>query len=241
MIICVATQKGGTGKTTTAAVIASAAAGRGKRTLVIDLDPQGNLSYTLGADNTGRGACELLEGSPAAEVTQEIRKDLHIIPAGVNLPTIQTSTGSARRLQAALEKIRGRYDVIVIDTPSLSGELQYNALQASTDLIIPVLADAYNIQTIIQMAGAARQIQKSNRALQLTGMIITQFDARSTVSKQMQAALVSAAGKLGIPYLGTVRAAAAVREAAALQQSVIDYAPKSKPAQDYIDIINQIL
>ena len=157
-IITIANQKGGTAKSTTAAALAQAAAHRGRRTLAIDLDPQGNLSFFLAADVTRAGAFEVLEGQPAAEAIQPAAGGADVIPASWNLQTISSSRGSARRLRAALEPIRAGYDLIIIDTPPTAGELQYNALMAATDLLIPLQADIVGLQGLYQMTDTARQI-----------------------------------------------------------------------------------
>lgn len=240
-IYAVAIQKGGTGKTTTAAVLAQAAAYRGRRVLAIDLDPQGNLSFALAARVTPAtgNSYNLLTGEPPEALIQTTPQGLDVIPASQDLSTISTGRGSARRLQKAIEPIKKDYDFIIIDTPT-NGELQYNALQAATGLIIPILADIYNVQSLYQITDTARQIRKSNPGLSITGVVITQYDARSTIARQMKDTVTSKAAAMGVPCLGTTRAAVAVREAAALQRSLYEYAPKCKPAADYLAIYETI-
>ena len=238
-IIAVAIQKGGTGKTTTAAALVQAAAHKGRSCLAIDLDPQGNLSYTLAADTGKPGSFDLLEGTPPAALIQH-KAGFDIIPASWNLSTVTSGKGSARRLQRAIAPIKGKYDLIIIDTPPTAGELQYNALQAATGLIIPLQADVYNLQSLYQITDAARQIQRTNPALQIKGFVLTQYDRRSTIARQMQETIQQQAEAMGVPYLGAIRAAVAVKEAEALQRSLFEYAPKSKPAADYMEIYNAI-
>ena len=186
------------------------------------------------------GSYNLLEGTPAADLIQH-KDGYDIIPASWNLSTITSGKVSARRLQKALEPIREEYDFIIIDTPPTAGELQYNSLQASTDLIIPLQADIYNLQSFYQIIDTAKQIQESNPELKIKGYILTQYDQRSTINRQMANTISEQAQIAGVPCLGYVRAAVAVKEAAALQQSLYDYAPKSKPAQDYIDILRELI
>lgn len=239
-IIALAIQKGGTGKTTTAGALITAAALKGKKTLAIDLDPQGNLTYMLAADTAKGGSDRLMDGARAADLIQHKGK-IDVMPASWNLSTIKTGKGTAKRLQDALEPIRGMYDLIVIDTPPTAGELQYNALQAATGLIIPLQADIYSLQSLYLITDTARQIQGSNPNLKILGYVLTQYDKRSTISKQMMDAIRATAENLGVPYLGAIRAAVAVKEAAALQRSLFEYAPKSKPAADYMEIFKQII
>lgn len=241
-VFTVAIQKGGTGKTTTAAAIAQAAANQGRKVLAIDLDPQGNLSFALAArqgPETGN-SYNLLMGEPPEKLIQTTPQGLDIVPAAWDLSTIHSGKGSARRLQRAIEPLKREYDLIVIDTTPAGGELQYNALQAATGLVIPLQADVYNVQSLYQITDTARQIQASNPALLITGIILTQYDGRSTIARQMKETIASKAEAMGVPYLGTIRAAVAVKEAAALQKSLFDYAPKSKPAADYMNLYKQI-
>ena len=237
-IISIANQKGGTAKSTTAAALAQAAAYKGKRCLAIDLDPQGNLSFFLAADTARAGAFEMLEGQ-RVEV-QHAAGGLDVIPASWNLQTISSSRGSARRLKSALEPIAAQYDLIIIDTPPTAGELQYNALMASTDLIIPLQADIVGLQGLYQMADTARQIQQGNPALTLTGYILTRHGGRSTLARQMAETIKARAAEMGIPFLLAIREAVAIREAQTLQRSLYEYAPTSKPAADYLQLLDCI-
>ena len=241
MIYTIATQKGGTGKTTTAATLAQAAAYKGRKALAIDLDPQGNLTYSLAADDTQPGCYELLHGAPAADVIQTTPQGIDVIAASPDLQTETSGKGTARRLQRALEPIKGKYDLVIIDTPATPGELQYNALQAADRLIIPLEADAYNLQSLRQITEAAGQIKTSNPALTFAGIILTQFDPRPVINKQLREMLAENAAAQDIPYLGEIRKAVAVKEAAALQLSLYEYAPKSKPAADYLNIYAELL
>lgn len=240
-IITIANQKGGTAKTTTAAAIAQAGAAQGLKVLAIDLDPQGNLSLILKADARGKGCYELLEGEPARRLIQTTEQGIDTIPASRNLAAISTATGSAGRLQRALQPIKGIYDLIIIDTPPTAGELQYNALQASTGLVIPLQADTFGLQGLYQIADTARRFVKSNPELTVKGFVLTRHSDRSTLARSMKKTITKKAAELGIPCLAEIREGVAVREAAALQRSLFAYAPKSKPAQDYMQLYKKIM
>ena len=240
-VIAIANQKGGTGKSTTAAALAQAAAAQGKKALAIDLDPQGNLSFACGANMHRGTSFDLLEGNPAAQLVQRSSTGPDIIPASLNNAAISSSRGSAKRLQAALLPLKWSYDIIVIDTPPTAGELQYNALQAATALIIPLQADIYSLQGLYQIAGTAEQIKQSNPALTAAGFILTRHNARSTIARQMQKTITEAARELNIPFLGEIREAVAIREAQALQKSLYEYAPRSKPALDYMALYKRLM
>lgn len=237
-IITTAIQRGGTGKTSTATALAQAAAHRGYKALAIDLDPQGNLSFAMGANMNCAGSYDLIAGTkPAAQLIQQTESGVSIIPASWNLATLTTEQGSARRLQTALQPLAGRFDLIVIDTPPTAGELQYNALQASTGLIIPLQADTFCLQGLYQIADTARQIQRSNPALKITGILFTNHNDRATVRKQLKKTIEAQAAEMGIPSLGAIRQGVAIQEAQTLQQSLFQYAPKSKPAADYLQLL----
>jgi len=240
-IITIGNQKGGTAKTATAAAIAQAGAAHGLKVLAIDLDPQANLSFALRADTRHKGSYELLEGEPARQTIQETAQGIDTIASSRNLATVTTATGSAKRLQRALQPIKGIYDLIVIDTPPTAGEQLYNALQASTGLIIPLQADIFGLQGLYQIADLARQFGKSSPALQVKGFVLTRYDSRSTLKRTMKATITAKAAEMGIPYLADIREGIAIQEAISLQQSIFDYAPKAKPVQDYETLFKKIM
>lgn len=239
-IITVSIQRGGTGKTTTAAAIAQAAALDGRKVLAIDLDPQGNFTFILKADPSQGGSYDLLNGTAARRLIQHTEGGIDVIPATWALSTITSGTGTAKRLQTALKPIRSKYSLVIIDTPPTAGELQYNALQAATDMIIPIQADVFGLQGLYQIADTAEQFKKSNPDLTVKGIVFTRHNGRSTLSRQMQETIINAAADRGIPYLTTIRAGVAIQEAQALQQNIFEYAPKSKPVQDYAELYNLI-
>lgn len=236
-ILTVAVQKGGTGKTTTAAALLQAAKTKGLKVLAIDLDPQSNLTYTLAGDLKHAGSYELLSGTPAADVIQTTRLGIDLIAGSTNLQLIRENT---RLLEEAITPIKENYDLIVIDTPPTAGILQYNALQAAKGLIIPMQADIYNLQSLYQIVDTAKQFMKSNKELSIKGIVFTMNSDRSTLARQMQDKIINAASGLGVNYIGDIRKGVAIKEAAAMQLSLYDYAPTSNPAIDYMSILQRI-
>lgn len=230
-IITTAVIKGGTGKTTTAAALAQAATAAGKRVLAIDLDPQANLSFTLSADQNQEGAYQLLHGADPLQLIQRTPQDLDVISASPDLATERTSPASAKRLQEAIEPLR--YDYIIIDTPPTMGELTFNALQACTGLIIPLEVDNYSLQGLYQITDIAHQMQRSNPKLKILGVVLTRYDSRPKINRYLRDVIIDRGKEAGAPYLTEIRKGVAVTEAQALQQSLFDYAPRSKPAHDY--------
>lgn len=239
-IITIAAQRGGTGKTTTAAALAQAAAFRGLKVLAVDLDPQGNFTFALGVSAQPPGILEVLHGRTWHTATKETADGIHVLTASQSLAAEQTAPGSANRLRNALKAARTHYDMIIIDTPPTAGEMQYNALQAATDLIIPLQADIFGLQGLYMITATARQIQQTNKDLQIAGVIFTRHNPRSTITRQMQQAITAKAAEMDIPVLGAIREGVAIREAQALQQSLYEYAPKAKPAADYLEILDEI-
>ena len=232
-IITAAVIKGGTGKTTTAAALAQAAVAAGKRVLAIDLDPQGNYSFMLGADPNRPGSYQLLHGAAAADIIQHTEQGVDTITASPDLSTERTVPASARRLIRALRPIEKNYDYCFIDTPPQIGELTFNALEAADGLIIPLETDNNSMQGLYQIADIAHQIQGSNKNLSIIGLILTRYDNRPKINRFLKEAIKKAGQEVGVPYLMEIRAGVAIREAQAMQQSLFEYAPRSKPAQDY--------
>lgn len=232
-IITTATIKGGTGKTTTAASLAQAATEDGKKVLCIDLDPQADLSFAIGGDQNKPGSYDLLHGEDARELIQDTPQGIDIITGAPDLATEQTKNASARRLQDAIEPIKRKYDFIFIDTPPQMGELTFNALQASTGLIVPLETDNFSLQGLYQVLDLARAFRKSNGALKNQGAVISRYDARPNINRFFYDAIKKAAAEQGAPLLMAIKPGIAVKEAQAFQRSLFEYAPKSKPAQDY--------
>ena len=239
-IITAAVIKGGTGKTTTTAALAQSAAANGKRVLAIDLDPQANLTYTLGANPNEAGSYELLHGAEPKQLIQQTEQHIDTITASPDLATEQTKPASAKRLQAAIEPLKKKYDFIFIDTPPTMGELTFNALQASTGLIIPLEADSNSIQGLYQITDIAHQMQRHNPSLKILGTVITRYDNRPKLNRYLQEQIADKGKEAGAPLLTAIRAGVAIKEAQALQQSLFDYAPKSKPAQDYMKLFEML-
>lgn len=240
-IITAAVIKGGTGKTTTCAALAQAAVKAGKRVLAIDLDPQANFTIAIGADPNSPGSYDLLNGTPAAQLIQQTPQGLFAISASADLATVKTTPASAKRLQKALAPLQRDFDICFIDVPPMLGELLYNALQASTGLLIPLETDTNSLQGLYQITDIAKQMQRSNPALQILGVVLTRYDNRPKLNRYLQSVIAEKGQEIGAPYLMAIRSGVAVREAMAMQQSLYEYAPHSKPAADYDKLYKKIM
>lgn len=241
-IITTAVIKGGTGKSTTAAALAQAATITGKRVLAIDLDPQANLSFFIGADQNRPGSYQLLHGEDARTLIQRTEQGIDTIAASPDLATERTAPASAKRLQQAIAPLQSDYSLIVIDTPPTMGELTYNALQAATGLLIPLETDNSSLQGLYQITDIAHQMKSNSApALSILGCILTRYDSRPRLNRYLRDTIAAKAEELGAPLLAEIRPAIAIREAQALQRSLYEYAPKCKPAQDYKTLLQKIL
>lgn len=235
-IITAAIIKGGAGKSTTIAALAQAANAKGKRVLVIDLDPQMNVSFFMGADTDAQGTKELLHGTPAREVIQHTEQGIDIIAASEELATEMTNAASAKRLEDAIEPLKRKYDYIFIDTPPQMGELTFNGLQASTGIIVPMEADNSNLQGLYKLVDILQDMPKSK----VIGTIITRYDARPKINQYMHDEIAEKGREEGAPLIADIRPGIAIREAQAQGVSLYDYAPKSKPAIDYMALFELI-
>lgn len=240
-IITAAVIKGGTGKTTTAAALAQAAHRDGKRVLAVDLDPQANFSFSLGADQNKPGSYQMLTGTPIRELIQTTPQGIDCVSASPNLATIKTTPGSAKRLSKALATMEDAYDIALIDTPPQMGELTFNALQAATGLIVPLETDNNSLQGLYQILEIAAQVQQTNPQLKILGTVITRYDPRPNINKYLMGAISQIGKEAGAPLLATIRTGVAVREAQAMQQDLYSYARHSKPATDYMKLYKMIM
>lgn len=245
-IISVANQKGGTAKTSTAHALVTGAAYKGKSSLAIDFDPQGNLSFIMGADANRAGAYELMKQQAKAAQIVQYTSQGDIIPASLNLAAADTEfSGKPGRdffLQAALEPLQDAYDVVVIDTPPTLGTLLVNALTASDEVIIPMNADILSLQGLYQLAETISQVKSfCNKGLKVTGILLTRYSGRTVLARDIKETIEAKCAELGIPLLNTViRDGVAVREAQTTQESLFAYAPNSNPAKDYLQLFDEI-
>ena len=251
-VIAVNNQKGGTGKTTTAAALGYALYHKGYRVLLIDLDAQCNLTYTVNAAGGKYGSFGAMERPETTQ--QEIQPvcadengRVDIIPGTERLAVAEkvfTEIGKEYKLKEALQHIDGgQYDYAIIDTPPTLSILSINALAAADTVIIPAQADIYSLQGITQINGTITTVRKyCNSRLTIDGILLTRYNGRTTISKDMAEALKQTAEKLGTRVYDTrIRECTAIKEAQALRKDIFVYAPKSNAAEDYGSLVNEII
>lgn len=245
-VISISNQKGGVAKTSTAASIAQGAIKRGRKVLCIDLDPQGSLTHINRADGTKRGSYDLLKGTEAAQTIQHLPGMPDTIPASLQLAgadaEFSSKPGRDFLLQAAIEPLKGNYDLIVIDTPPTLGTLLINSLTAATEVIIPLQADTFALQSVYQLADTIQQVKMyCNSSLRITGALLTKYSPRTVLARDLREAVKVKCEALGIPMLKTaIREGVAIKEAQTMRESLFDYAPRSNPAKDYMTLLDEM-
>lgn len=193
-ILCISNQKGGVGKTTTAINLAASLAAAERRTLLVDLDPQGNAGSGLGVDRTtltGSVYDALINGRPMEElVVQTELRFLDVVPATPDLTGAEVElVGLERReqrLKDALRPIARRYDYVLIDCPPSLGLLTLNALAAADTVLIPLQTEYYAMEGLAQLISTVELVQRGlNPNLEVEGILLTMFDARANISHQV--------------------------------------------------------
>lgn len=232
-IITVSNSKGGVGKTTTAHAIITGAAARGRRVLGVDFDVQGNLSYTMGADTSKGGVYELIQGTPARRLIQHTAQG-DILTGSMNIATITTGG----KLKGAIRPLATLYDLIVVDSPPTLGAALGNALEAATDVLIPLQADPLCLHGLYQIVTTTRHY---NPDAVMLGAFLLRYNPRSIINRNMADAIRAKCEELNIPFIDTpVRESVAVREAQAMQTSLFTYAPKAKVTADFTALLDAI-
>ncbi len=197
MIVAFANQKGGVGKTTTTASIASILAKKGKKILAVDLDPQSNLTSGFGFDKSQQYASiyEVLVQNidiPNVFVVSDINENLHLIPSKIDLAGAEIEMISRfsreKILKEKLDAVKESYDYILIDCPPSLGLLTLNALVASDFVVIPVQCEYYALEGISQLVKTIDIVKKSlNNGLDILGVVMTMFDVRTRLSSEVVA------------------------------------------------------
>ena len=244
--IAVINQKGGVGKSTTALAIGAGLSLKGYSVLFIDLDAQGNLSYTLGADTKGYNAMGVLERPETAKEEIQHTPQGDIIASSPKLAgadKLLEETGKEYRLKEALDSLQGAYDYIIVDTPPALGILTINALTACTGAIIPAQADIYSLQGIGQLNSTIETVKKyCNPSLSIMGIVITRFNGRSIIRREVAEMLERTADQLHTKlYSSKIRECTALVEAQATKQNIYSYAPRSNATADYKALVDEII
>ena len=247
-IYAIANQKGGVAKTTTAVNLSTCLAEMGKKILLIDIDPQGNASSGLGIDRYSIRQCiydVLVNEVPINEVIMETSiSGLEILPATMQLAgaEIELANFVSReiRLKNSLKVFKEHYDYIFIDCPPSLGLLTLNALTAADGVIIPVQCEYYALEGLGQLMNTINLIQKHlNPKLEITGILLTMFDARTNLSTQV---IDEVKKHFGDKVFRTIIPRnVRLSEAPSYGQPITKYDEKSKGAQVYTDLAREVI
>jgi chromosome partitioning protein len=244
-ITTITNQKGGVGKTTTAHALTAGLSFKGYKVLLMDMDPQGNISYTMRADTGKAGIYEVLKGGIKPQEAIQHTRQGDIIASSLLLTGADmefTQTGREYLLKNILGPIKDNYDFIIIDTPPQLGILTINALTASDDIIIPMGADIYSLQGLAQLHDTIKKIrQYCNSKLIISGLLMTRYNGRLIISRDLKESIQAVAAQIGATvYKNIIREGIAIKEAQAQQVSIFENT-KSNPARDYLLFIDEYL
>jgi chromosome partitioning protein len=240
-VMAVANQKGGVAKTTTVHALGVGLGQLGERVLLVDLDPQASLTYSLGvdADALERSLHDvLLRRTSAAEVVVKVG-DVHLLPATIDLAGSEvhllTKTGREHALARALAPVVGDYDTVLIDCPPSLGVLTINGLTAAREVLVPLQAEALSHRGVGQLLETIDDVRSfTNADLRVRGAIVTMFDARTRHGREV---LERVRADYGFPVLEPlVPKSVRFAEAPETGRSILGHAPRSPGAEAYREL-----
>jgi chromosome partitioning protein len=244
-VIALANQKGGVAKTTTTLNLGVAFAERGHRVLLIDLDPQGNLTMSQGLnpDSIEQSMFDVLVSRlPIEQVIETREVDIAVSSidlAGAEL-ALSAQIGRERALEKALNPVLDRYDFILIDTPPSLGLLTINAFVAATGVIVPVQTEYLSLRGLVQLESTLSMVRENlNPKVEIIGIVPTMFDKRLTHSREADEILRENFGKL--VYQTRIRKTVRFAEAPVKGASVLAYEPRGDAAELYRDLAKEVL
>jgi len=244
-VICFSNHKGGVGKSCSACNIGVGLSRKERRVLIVDLDPQANLTLSLGIKDVEKSIYHALIGEcKLSEITYPVNRYLHIVPSNLDLSGAEIELSSESGRELILKELLGpeleNYDYIIIDCPPSLGLLTLNALTASTDVIIPLQAQFLACQGLTKQHEVIEKIKsRLNRSLKILGIIITQFDGRKVLSRDVESFIRDQFDDL--VFKTCVRDTVALAEAPGMGKDIFRYKPNSRGASDYADLCDEVI
>lgn len=240
--ISFANHKGGVGKTTSVLNIGAGLARAGKRVLLIDIDPQTNLSQGLGITQSDRTIYEAMSGR-CRLTPVEVSENLFLVPSSPDLTRIEaefiTRIGGQVRLRKLLSEVEG-FDVCLIDCPPSLGLLTTNGFSCSDDVIVPLTPQFFSVQGIVKLSQTIDEVRENlNPNLKLSGIILTLYNKQKIVHRDIAQTIEEMFGD--ILFRTRIRSSVAIEEAPHQGLDIFRYDPKSNGATDYQGIVEEFL